>query len=100
MTSPEVFVLTINAVLLWFTYFVVYPRFAGGDMNRLAMNDLAANLAAVVISGYFFYGTGTRFDFLVLKVGWFGFTVASFLLMELPLFVWYARRYGLFRSSD
>jgi hypothetical protein len=100
VTSPEVFVLTINAVLLWFAYFVVYPRFAGGDMNRLAMNDLAANLAAVVISGYFFYGTGTRFDFLVLEVGWFGFTVASFLLMELPLFVWYARRYGLFRSPD
>jgi hypothetical protein len=28
-------------------------------------------------------------------VGWFGFTVGTFLLMELPLFVWYARRYGL-----
>lgn len=100
MASPEVFVLTLNAVLLWFAYFFVYPRSAGGDMNRLAMNDLAANLAAIVISGYFFYGTGTRFDFLVLEVGWFGFTVASFLLMELPLFVWYARRYGLFRSPD
>jgi hypothetical protein len=100
VSSPEVFVLTINAVLLAVAYLVVYPRFAGSDMNRLAMNDLAANLAAVAISGYFFYGTGTCFDFLVLEVGWFGFTVASFLLMELPLFVWYARRYGLFRAPD
>jgi hypothetical protein len=41
-----------------------------------------------------------RFDLLVTEVSWFGFTVATFLLMELPLFFWYARRYQLFRRDD
>jgi hypothetical protein len=33
-------------------------------------------------------------------LGWFGFTVLTFLLMELPLFFWYARRHQLFRPRD
>jgi hypothetical protein len=47
------------------------------------------------VAGFAFFGTGQRFDMLSLELGWFGFTVGTFLLMELPLFVWYARRYGL-----
>jgi len=98
LSSPELFVLAINAAILTIAYLWVYPRFAGGDINRLAANDLLANLCALLVSGFFFYDSGVRFDFLVIEVGWFGFTFASFLLMEVPLFLWYVRRYGLFKT--
>jgi len=35
----------------------------------------------------------------VLDLGWFGFTVLTLLLVEVPLFYWYARRYRVF-SQD
>lgn len=95
MDSPETFILLANAAILLCAYFIVYPRFAGSDLNRLALNDLAANAIAIAVAGFAFFGTGQRFDLLFLEVGWFGFTFGTFLLMELPLFVWYARRYGL-----
>lgn len=95
MDSPEIFILLSNAAILLCAYFIVYPRFAGSDLNRLALNDLAANAIAIAVAGFAFFGTGQRFDWLFLELGWFGFTVVTFLLMELPLFVWYARRHGL-----
>ncbi|MBM4216393.1 MAG: hypothetical protein FJ178_00860 [Gammaproteobacteria bacterium] len=100
MSSPEQFVLMVNAVILICAYFVIYPRFAGSDQNRLAINDLIANACALLVVGLNFWGSGERFDLLITEVGWFGFTVVTFLLMELPLFVWYARRHQLFRSND
>jgi hypothetical protein len=97
--TPESFVLAVNAVILLAAYFWVYPRFAGADLHRLSRNDLAANLCALVVVGYSFYGTDTVFTLLSLPLGWFGYTVITFLMMELPFFFWYARRYGLFKTS-
>jgi hypothetical protein len=100
LESPETFILLTNATILLCAYFIVYPRFAGSDLNRLALNDLAANAIAIAVAGFAFFGTGQSFDLMFLEVGWFGFTVGTFLLMELPLFVWYARRYGLSGSRE
>ena len=96
LQHPEQFVLLVNAVILGCAYFIVYPRFAGADQTRLAINDLIANGCALLVVGVNYWGSGERFDLVLLEVGWFGFTVATFLLMELPLFAWYARRHGLF----
>jgi hypothetical protein len=52
------------------------------------------------VVGLLYGGTGQQFSLLVGEVGWFGFTIATFLLMELPLFIWYSRRYGLFSRPD
>lgn len=97
--TPEAFILTVNAVILLLAYFWVYPRFAGADMQRLARNDLAANLCALGVAGYTFYGSDTVFTLLSMELGWFGYTIITFLVMELPFFVWYSRRYGLFKGD-
>ena len=100
LDSPEQFVILINAVIPAAAYFYVYPRFAGADMHRLAINDLIANGCALLVVGLLYGGTEQRFSLFFGEVGWFGFTVATFLLMELPLFIGYSRRYGLFSRSD
>ena len=96
MDSPEQFVLLVNAVVLGFAYLIVYPRFAGRDQTRLAINDLIANGCALLVVGFAYAGTGQQFDLLFGELGWFGFTIATSLLMEIPLFLWYARRYRIF----
>lgn len=100
LDSPEQFVIVVNAVILLIAYFYVYPRFAGADLQRLSINDLIANACALLVVGWLYGGTGQRFDLLVAEVGWFAFTLVTFLLMEIPLFVLYSRRYGLFSRSD
>ncbi|MBM4214168.1 MAG: hypothetical protein FJ179_10700 [Gammaproteobacteria bacterium] len=100
MNSPEQFVLLVNAVILGFAYLVVYPRFAGRDQTRLAINDLIANGCALLVVGVSYAGTGQHFDLLLGEFGWFGFTLATFLLMEIPLFLWYARRYRIFDREE
>jgi hypothetical protein len=99
MQNPEQFVLLVNASILGCAYFLVYPRFAGADLNRLAMNDLIASGISLAVVGVSYWGSGERFDLLLFEVGWFGFTLLTFLLMELPLFVWYARRYKVFERT-
>jgi hypothetical protein len=54
----------------------------------------------LLVVGFNFWGSGVQFDLLITEAGWFGFTVMTFLLMELPLFFWYARRHQLFKSKD
>lgn len=100
MDSPETFILLSNAVILLVGYLFVYPRFAGSDLSRLAMNDLVANALALTVAGYAFFGTGQRFGLPWFEVGWFGFTVLTFLVMELPLFLWYLRRHGLTGAGE
>ncbi|MBM4239393.1 MAG: hypothetical protein FJ154_07645 [Gammaproteobacteria bacterium] len=101
MNSPEQFVLLVNAVILGCAYLIVYPRFAGSDHTRLAINDLIANGCALLVAGLSYSGTGQKFDLLFSEVEWFAFTLATFLLMETPLFLWYARRYRIFdRDQD
>jgi hypothetical protein len=95
LDSPELFILATNATLLVCAYLFVYPRFAGADLSRLALNDLVATGCALGVAAYAFAGTGQRFNLLVGEVGWFGFTFTTFVLMELPLLAWYARRHGL-----
>jgi hypothetical protein len=98
--SAEWMIISINLIILYIAYYFVYPRFAGSDLNRLLVNDLLANITALVVAGALFYGSGQRFDFVFFELGWFGFTLLSFVLLELPFFWSYARRYRLFEVAD
>lgn len=97
--SPELFVLIIAASVLVVGYVLVYPRFAGTDLTKLALNGVLAYGCALLVVGSHYYGTDQRFGEPVLDLGWFGFTLLTLLLVELPLFYWYARRYRVFSQE-
>lgn len=99
MSGAEWVVMLINISILCIAYFFVYPRFAGADMNKLVVNDLLANATALLVAGFLFYGSGQQFTFVFFDLGWFGFTLLTFVVMELPFFLIYARRYGLFETT-
>jgi hypothetical protein len=98
--AAEWTVILVNASILCVAYFFVYPRFAGADMNKLLINDLLANATALLVAGFLFYGSGQRFTFIFFDLGWFGFALLTFVVMELPFFWSYARRHGLFTATD
>lgn len=97
--SPELFVLIVAVSVLTMGYVIVYPRFAGTDLTKLATNGLLAYGSAFLVVGSHYYGTDQRFGEPVLELGWFGFTLLTLLLVELPLFYWYARRYRVFTQD-
>ena len=97
--SPELFVLIVAVSVLTVGYVIVYPRFAGTDLTKLATNGLLAYGSAFLVVGSHYYGADQRFGEPVLELGWFGFTLLTLLLVELPLFYWYARRYRVFTQD-
>ncbi|RMF16107.1 MAG: hypothetical protein D6758_08575 [Gammaproteobacteria bacterium] len=93
--TPESLVLLINLTIIVVGYLIVFPRTAGNDLKRLFQSDLCASLAALAISGNRFMGTGVTFSFLGLELGWFGFTLMSYLCLEVPFSLWYLKRHGI-----
>jgi hypothetical protein len=97
--SPELFVLIVVASVLAVGYGIVFPRFAGTDLIKLSINGLLAYGSALLVVASHYYGTEQRFGEPALELGWFGFTLLTLILVDLPLFYWYARRYRIFAQD-
>lgn len=67
--SPELFVLIVAASVLAVAYVIVYPRFAGTDLTKLAINGVLAYGCALLVVGSHYYGTDQRFGEPVLDLG-------------------------------
>ncbi len=95
----ELAVVALNVVIIAVAYFSVYPKLAGYDINKVAWYDLVSSTLAIIIVGYKYWGTGQEFELLFWQVNWFWFTFISYLLVEIPVAIWYFRRL-LFNKSD
>lgn len=95
MNTPEFVILAINAIIIVIAYFFVYPRFCGANTHRIAVNDLIASGVAVAVAGSKFWGSGTEFSLLFWSVNWFWFSLLTYLVIEIPLMLWYARKHNI-----
>lgn len=96
--TPEAAILLINATVLLICYLVVLPRWAGGNLNRIALHDFMATLVALVLAGSLYLGTGTTFDLGPLSLNWFWFALLTYFAMELPLMFWYLNKTSQLRE--
>ncbi|HEX7027164.1 MAG TPA: hypothetical protein VF268_07965 [Gammaproteobacteria bacterium] len=96
--KPELIVITVNAVLILLAYFVFYPRAVGSDGNKMAFYDAFITVLSLIIAGVLFWGSGQRFDMLILRVNWFWFALITYFLMELPLVWWYCKKYNVWST--
>lgn len=96
--NHEVTVLLINGIVLLTCYLIVLPRWAGADLNRIALHDFFASVVALIIAGSLYQGMRLRFDFGPFTLNWFWFTLLTYFAMELPLVYWYLRRTGAERE--
>jgi len=90
--SAELAIIILNVLIIVIAYFSVYPKVAGADINKVALCDCVASSLALVIVASKYWGTAVQFDFLIVQVNWFWFTLLSYGVIELPIALWYFRK--------
>lgn len=95
MTNPEGVILGMNAFILCCAYWVIYPRYCRANLMALALNDALSVIVALLIAGSMFGESGYRFNAFFTELGWFGFTLLTYFLMEIPFSMRYAKKYKL-----
>lgn len=93
MFSPEQTVLLLNAIVVVMSYVVIYPRVAGSNFNKITGHDVIASAVVLIVSGSLYWNTGLEFNLLITKANWFWFTLVTFGLIEIPVLLWYIKRY-------
>lgn len=93
--TPEVTLLITNATFLAFAYLWVYPGLTAKTINLILLYDTIISFAALGVAGLLYWGSGVRFDMLVFTTNWFGFAIITLMIMELPLFIWFAGKHNL-----
>ena len=97
MLVPEQVILLINISIVLVSYFVIYPRFVGNNLNKLTWNDIVASVVSVSIVGSLYWGSQIEFNLLVTKVNWFWFSFNTYLIIEAPLSLWYIKKHKVFQ---
>ena len=90
---PITTVLIINLIALGLGYRFAYPPVAG-QMGKLTLRSLLVDGTAIGVAALLYWGEGIPFPLFGFDLTWFGFAFGSLVLLELPLFVSFARRYG------
>ncbi len=98
--APELQILILNAVILGVAYLGIYPTLAQKTLNRIMVIDVVLSALALLVAGGWFWGTGVTFNLLFFNTNWVIFTIITLFIMELPLFVWFARKHDISMFDD
>ncbi|MEL6838292.1 MAG: hypothetical protein AAFP85_03315 [Pseudomonadota bacterium] len=98
--SPEAQVLIINGVILAIAYLGIYPGIAEKTLNRIMTIDLVLSALALTTAGALFWGSGVDFSLLFFNTNWAVFTIITLMVMEVPLFLNFAKKYGINLFDD
>jgi len=89
--SAELSIILLNSVIIVMAYTWVYPKIAGKNINKVALFDCVASGLAFIIVANKYWNTSASFDFLMLELNWFWFTLISYSVIEIPVALWYFR---------
>ena len=92
---PEAILLVVNALIVAFAYLAAYPLLKVRTLDRLMVYDAVLTIAALVVAGGLYAGTGVRFSLLLLEVNWFLFAILTYGLLELWPMRAYMRRHDI-----
>jgi len=93
--TPELSVFLVSASGMTLAYTVLYPRLAQKSLNRMMALDLALSAALLIVVGMVYYGSGTGFSLLLFSVPWWAFTLICAAVVEVPLFIWFCKRWNI-----
>ena len=91
----ELNVITVALITLGLAYLVIYPRFAGNDVKKLAWLD--ATIGALLLAGLapFYWSAPTDFTYFFFDTSWWIFTILVYGTAELPFFFLYVKARGI-----
>ncbi|MBQ4847559.1 hypothetical protein J8L98_22790 [Pseudoalteromonas sp. MMG013] len=94
----EFAVLTLNMIVLVIAYGLLNPSFAGNCLRKILMQDVMALSVSLLVIGTSFMNTTLNFTLLAFNVNWFWFTLLTFIILQVPMFIWYAKRWQVMFS--
>ncbi|WP_411890387.1 hypothetical protein [Yoonia sp. SDW83-1] len=98
--APEAQILILNGVILAVAYLGIYPSLEEKTLNRIMTIDVVLSALALTVAGALFWGTGTRFNMLFFHSNWAIFTIITLFVMEVPIFLNFARKHGINLFDD
>ncbi len=91
--SAEVSILLLNTIIVLLAYLLIYPKTAGNNFYKITLSDLCASATALTIVGFKYWELAQKFNLLFIEVNWFWFTLITYGLIELPIMLWYFKKY-------
>lgn len=93
--APEIQILILNGVIVFMAYFGIYPSLDDKTLERIMSIDIVLSALALTVTAALFWGTGIDFALFFFDTNWLVYTVATMLLMEIPLFLRFIRRHNI-----
>ena len=93
MASLEALIITLNLVIVLASYFLLYPKVAGNNFNRIAFFDILSSGFALGLVAIKFWGSGQVFSFLGIELNWFWFTLVTYGVIEIPVAFHYFKKH-------
>ena len=98
MQNPELIIIFINILIILFAYVWLYPRVAGSDLTKIANYDFVASIVSIGISGILFWELNIEFYAIFGTLNWFWFALVTYLTLEIPMVLWYIKKYNVLDS--
>lgn len=98
--SPEAQLLIINGVILAVAYLGIYPSLEEKTLNRIMTIDVVLSVLALTVAGALFWGTNVSFSLVLFDTNWAVFTIVTLFVMEVPLFLHFAKQNGIKLFED
>lgn len=98
--SHETTILLLNAAVIAIAYALIYPRFAGANIVKLAWYDVAVSLIPLGIAWYWYADADVRFNMVLFETNWFLFTAITYFILEMPMSIGYMRHYGVDQAQS
>ncbi len=91
----EITIVFVNMAVLATAYLFVYPKYSGDDVRKLAKLDVLMGMISLAIVGILSFGSSESFTFFFFDTNWWIFTIITYAVIEVPIFVWYLKARGL-----
>ncbi len=93
--APEAQILILIGLILAVAYLGIFPTLQEKTINKLMGIDLALNVLALIVAGAWFWGTDVTFTLVFYETNWVIFTIVCYALIEIPLFLNFAKKHGI-----
>jgi hypothetical protein len=93
--APEAQILILISIILAVAYLGIFPTLQEKTINKLMGIDLALNVLALIVAGAWFWGTDVTFTLVFYETNWVIFTIVCYALIEIPLFLNFAKKHGI-----
>lgn len=100
MGNIEALVVLMNLIIVGASYYLVYPKLAGNNFNKIAFYDLLSSGLALLLVGSKFWETGQVFHLIGFELNWFWFTIITYGVIEIPVSIRYFKKHNVDTSFD